>query len=68
MIEKDLQKLKQKVNPEIYNGALLIGLNGISIKSHGNATPLAFSHALKQCYKSISNNLNNQIIHSINSL
>ncbi len=68
MIEKDLQKLKQKVNPEIYNGALLIGLNGISIKSHGNASPLAFSHALKQCYKSISNNLNNQIIHSINSL
>ena len=68
IIEKDLNILKNKVNPEIYNGALLIGLNGISIKSHGNASPLAFSHALEKCYNSILNNLNKQIIQSIQSL
>ena len=68
MIEKDLNMLKNKVNPEIYNGALLIGLNGISIKSHGNASPLAFSHALQKCYNSILNDLNKQIIQSIQSL
>ena len=32
IIEKDLINLKNLVNPEIYNGATLIGLNGISIK------------------------------------
>ena len=47
-IEKDLRKLKDQVNPDIYNGATLIGLNGISVKSHGNANPLAFSYALKE--------------------
>ncbi len=65
LIEKDLNKLKNQVNPDIYNGATLIGLNGISVKSHGNANPIAFSYALKQCYDFITNDLNKQIIKSI---
>ena len=65
LIEKDLKKLKDQVNPDIYNGAILIGLNGISVKSHGNANPLAFSYALKQCKNFITNNLNKKIIESV---
>ena len=61
IIEKDLINLKNLINPEIYNGATLIGLNGISIKSHGSASPLAFSYALNQCSNFISNNLNKEI-------
>ena len=65
LIETDLKKLKDQVNPDIYNGATLIGLNGISVKSHGNANPLAFSYALKQCHNFITNDLNKKIINSI---
>ncbi len=65
LIEKDLKKLKDQVNPDIYNGATLIGLNGISVKSHGNANPIAFSYALKQCHNFITNNLNKKIIESV---
>ena len=68
LIESDLKKLKDRVNPEIYNGATLIGLNGISIKSHGNASPLAFSYALNKCLDFISNDLNKQIVKSIKNL
>ncbi len=68
LIEKDLIKLKDQVNPEKYNGATLIGLNGISIKSHGSASPLAFSYALNQCYNFIINKLNTQINNSIRNL
>ena len=68
LIEKDLIKFKNKVNPEIYNGATLIGLNGISIKSHGSANPVAFSHAINKCYNFIQNDLNSQIVNSINNL
>tara|TARA_X000000950_G_C13865048_1_gene640367 strand:+ start:223 stop:1236 length:1014 start_codon:yes stop_codon:yes gene_type:complete len=68
LIEKDLKKLKDQVNPDIYNGATLIGLNGISVKSHGNANPIAFSYALKQCHKFIKNDLNKQIINSIKNI
>ncbi len=68
LIEKDLKKLKDQVNPDIYNGATLIGLNGISVKSHGNANPIAFSYALKQCHNFIINDLNKQIIKSIKTI
>ena len=68
LIERDLLNLKNLVNPEIYNGATLIGLNGISIKSHGSASPLAFSYALNQCSNFISNNLNKQIDNYIKNL
>ena len=68
LIEKDLKILKNQVNPDIYNGASLIGLNGISVKSHGNASPVAFSYALKQCHNFITNDLNKQIIKSIKNL
>ena len=68
LIEKDLSILKNQVNPDIYNGATLIGLNGISVKSHGNANPIAFSYALKQCHNFISNDLNKQIIKSIKNI
>tara|TARA_B100001057_G_scaffold493022_1_gene586655 strand:+ start:649 stop:1662 length:1014 start_codon:yes stop_codon:yes gene_type:complete len=68
LIERDLVKLKDQVNPEKYNGATLIGLNGISIKSHGSASPLAFSYALNQCNNSISNNLNREINNLIKNL
>ena len=68
LIEKDLKKLKDQVNPDIYNGATLIGLNGISVKSHGNANPIAFSYALKQCHNFITNDLNKQIIKSISNI
>ncbi len=68
LVEKDLSKLKNQINPDVYNGATLIGLNGISVKSHGNANPLAFSYALNQCHNFISNNLNKQIIKSIKNI
>ena len=68
LIEKDLSILKKQVNPDIYNGAILIGLNGISVKSHGNANPVAFSYALKQCHNFIKNNLNKKIIKSIQNI
>ena len=68
LIEKDLNVLKNQVNPDIYNGATLIGLNGISVKSHGNANPIAFSYALQQCHNFITKDLNKQIIKSIASI
>ncbi len=61
MIEKDLDSLKDNVNPDKYNGAIFIGVNGISIKSHGSANPTAFSFAIDRCYKFIKNDINSKI-------
>jgi phosphate acyltransferase len=42
-----LESLRERVDPRRYNGASLVGLNGIVIKSHGSADQLAFENAVK---------------------
>ena len=39
--------IKQRFNYEVYGGAPLLGVRGVSIICHGRSTPLAFSHAVK---------------------
>ncbi len=41
-----LRKLADRLDPRHYNGANLIGLNGIVIKSHGGADEVAFERAI----------------------
>jgi len=41
-----LLKLKKKIDPRLYNGAVFLGLNGTIVKSHGGADPTAFATAL----------------------
>jgi glycerol-3-phosphate acyltransferase PlsX len=38
--------LRARLDPRRYNGASMVGLNGIVIKSHGGADVLAFRHAI----------------------
>jgi len=42
-----LSRIRSKIDPRRYNGASLLGLQGIVIKSHGAADVLAFRNAIK---------------------
>jgi glycerol-3-phosphate acyltransferase PlsX len=48
-----LRGFRDDVDPRRYNGASLLGLRGIVIKSHGGADALAFEHALKIAEKEV---------------
>jgi glycerol-3-phosphate acyltransferase PlsX len=41
-----IQKLRKRLDPRRYNGAIFLGLNGISVKSHGGADALGFANAI----------------------
>jgi glycerol-3-phosphate acyltransferase PlsX len=41
-----LRSFKRRIDPRRYNGASLVGLQGIVIKSHGGADAFAFAHAI----------------------
>ena len=41
-----LNKLRRRIDPRRYNGAMLVGLNGIVVKSHGGTDALGFSNAI----------------------
>jgi glycerol-3-phosphate acyltransferase PlsX len=45
-----LLAFKHRIDPRRHNGATLIGLKGIVVKSHGSADALAFKHALRKAY------------------
>lgn len=41
-----LNSFRKEVDPRLYNGASLLGLQGIAVKSHGGADSLAFANAI----------------------
>ena len=66
ILKRDLIKFSNTVNPTKYNGAMVLGINGIVIKSHGSATPEAFAQALKNCLEFIKKDINKLIIEELN--
>jgi glycerol-3-phosphate acyltransferase PlsX len=52
-----LADFKDKVDHRRYNGAALLGLNGIVFKSHGSADDVAFGTALNRAYDAAHHNL-----------
>jgi len=53
--------LKARMDPGRYNGASLLGLKGIVIKSHGGADVPAFAHALENALNEIRNDVPQRI-------
>ena len=54
---KNIKKIKDKLDPRLYNGAILIGLNSPVVKSHGSTDYIGFSNSLKVCEKIVNGNL-----------
>ena len=56
-----LMKLKQRMDPEVYGGAVLLGLNGVVIKAHGSSRERSIANAIRVATEEISHGVN-QII------
>ncbi|MGI9219540.1 MAG: phosphate acyltransferase PlsX [Woeseiaceae bacterium] len=56
-----LRGLAVEMDSRNYNGATLVGLNGIVIKSHGSADAYAFKHAIDTAIVEVQNQVPKQI-------
>jgi phosphate acyltransferase len=60
-----LKHFRQELDPRAYNGANLIGLQGIVIKSHGGADAFAFANAIDiaivEAKKDVPNNISKHL-------
>ncbi|NNC78447.1 MAG: phosphate acyltransferase PlsX [Woeseiaceae bacterium] len=56
-----LRGLARETDSRNYNGATLVGLNGIVIKSHGSADSYAFQHAIDTAVVEVRKNVPQQI-------
>jgi glycerol-3-phosphate acyltransferase PlsX len=54
-------ELKKRVDPEVYGGAVILGLNGIVVKAHGSSRERAIMNAIRVATGEISHGVN-QII------
>ncbi len=60
-----LKKFKKRLDPRLYNGAILLGLNTPVVKSHGSTDYIGFSNSLKMCEKIVKGNLIEKIKQNI---
>ncbi|MFZ2989512.1 phosphate acyltransferase PlsX [Ideonella sp.] len=56
-----LKRFRARVDPRGYNGAALLGLQGLVFKSHGSADAYSFGRALSRAYDAAHNRLLDQV-------
>ena len=56
-----LDRMREWLDPRRYNGAVLVGLNGVVVKSHGGADAEAFAHAVDVAMDMVTHRFNDRI-------
>nr|CRH05320.1 fatty acid/phospholipid synthesis protein, methyltransferase domain [Candidatus Magnetococcus massalia] len=56
-----LKLFRDRVDPRRYNGAILLGLNGVVVKSHGSADAYSYSHAIEVAVSLAEKDVNERI-------
>lgn len=63
-----LKSIRRKLDPRRYNGASLLGLRGIVIKSHGGADRISFAHAIEEAIIETRKNVPERICNGLESM
>ncbi|MFO7604529.1 MAG: phosphate acyltransferase PlsX [Gammaproteobacteria bacterium] len=63
-----LRAFKKRVDPREYNGATLLGLQGIVVKSHGSADAYSFSNAIAEAVMEVKHNVPQRISQQIEAI
>ena len=67
-LQKRTKKSWQRLKPDHYNGASLIGLRGVVVKSHGSANAKAFESAISHAIKEANHRLPEKIQDRVESV
>ncbi|QDH14263.1 phosphate acyltransferase PlsX [Formicincola oecophyllae] len=68
LVRPGFDRMREWIDPRRYNGAVLIGLNGVVVKSHGGADGEAFAAAMDVAVDAVQNGLNDKIRHRLDQL
>lgn len=61
LARRALKKLRMRLDPRRYNGAMFLGLNGVVVKSHGGADAFGFANAIGVAVDMAMNGFNDKI-------
>ena len=68
LINKALKTQLKAMDATEYGGAPLIGLNGLVVKTHGNAKAKEIKNSLIQCVTFTKMNINDKIIEALDKI
>ena len=60
-----LKAMQKRLDPRIHNGATLIGLNGIVVKSHGGTDSYGFQHAIEEAFLQIEKDIVGHLVEQL---
>jgi phosphate acyltransferase len=61
LVRPGLDRLREWLDPNRYNGAVMLGLSGVVVKSHGSADAETFAHAIDVGIDMVVHRFNEQI-------
>ena len=61
LAKRSFKKALKKMDPRMHNGAMFVGLNGISVKSHGGTDGVGFANAISVAIELANNEINKKI-------
>src|SRR5579863_2294459 len=61
LLRPSLDRLREWLDPRRYNGAVMLGLNGVVVKSHGGTDAEGFAHAVDVAMDMVENRFNDRI-------
>lgn len=61
IVRPGLDRLREWLDPRRYNGAVMVGLNGVVVKSHGGTDALGFAHAVDVAIDMVTHRFNEKI-------
>jgi phosphate acyltransferase len=61
LLKPGLDRLRRRLDPRRYNGAMFLGLNGVVVKSHGGTDALGFANAIGVAVDLITRGTNDRI-------
>jgi phosphate acyltransferase len=53
LIRSAVQRIRHRVDPDEYGGALLLGVRGVVVIGHGSGSPLAVKSSIRQAYNAV---------------
>ncbi|MFT5703998.1 MAG: glycerol-3-phosphate acyltransferase PlsX [Rickettsiales bacterium] len=65
LARRSLKSALKRLDPRNYNGAMLVGLNGVVVKSHGGADKISFANAIRVTISLVEDEINQKIIEEI---
>ena len=63
-----LKKMRNRMDPRLYNGAMFLGLGGVCVKSHGGTDAVGFASAVEVAANLVIHKFNQIVAHDMSML